>query len=84
MKATLVTTAEVDDYGARLQSMEDALATHAEASFATAHRTITASASSLYTNADGVALGDHVLVIKLGDQVLYLPCRVVVGDVPAS
>jgi len=84
MKAVLVTQAEVEDYHTRLQSMEDSLAIHAQASFATAHRTISAAPTAAYTNANGISLGDHVLVVALEGQVLYLPCRLVIGDSPTT
>jgi hypothetical protein len=83
MKAELVTRAEIDENQTLINTVRASLDDHAERTFATAHLGPVVIDSN-YIDSNGLAVVSTVLQVEIDGTTMYIPCRIVVGEVPAS
>lgn len=80
-KVSLATTRDVSDLQALLGVLRNSLTAHAAKSHASVHQNVEGIPSQYEDVYDGI-IGQYTLRIAYSDEVVYIPCTIVVGDIP--
>ena len=82
-KAALATKSHVDAAQAIIDIFVNSLLIHTRASFSTAHQVVSSDPVQ-YSDSNEDNIGTRELVIDIAGTRYYVPCKLLVGDVPLS
>jgi hypothetical protein len=83
-KATLATKTETRTIDVLLQTLRNNLEHHVLSSYASTHHPVTCipQETDRYRDSHGDIIGTRLLEVPIGGVTYYVPCMIVIGDVP--
>jgi hypothetical protein len=82
-RTALATSEDLQDDIVLKNSLASTLTDHAARTFATAHQVIHGMPATYYDDS-GDVISDHVLSVLIGGVTYYIPCTVVIGNLPLN
>jgi hypothetical protein len=83
MDIELATSQEIELNSTAVQALQNALTVHKNRSFATAHTGPTVINAS-YNDSIGLNVASQVLQVTVDGTIIYIPCKIVIGETPES